>query len=464
MKTSRFITLAVVAMLAVGSIAAQAAGVDVRAIVMAHADVLAGLAMLGMAGTVESVEAEYKKVQADLKEIGDKIKGYAEQAEKEIKAHAKLSEETRASVDKLLTQQGEQQARLASAEQLLAKLQHGGGDPVGPQSMGEQLTENEDFKAFASNPRGTFRAPVKAAIGSGGASAGDLILPDRVPGIVAPGLRRLTVRDLINWGRTSSNSIEYARELVFTNNAAPVAENPSTGKPQSDITFEADSAPIVTIAHWIHASKQVLADVPMLQSYVDGRLRYGLKLVEEGQLLKGSGVGLNLNGIYTQAVDYANPGVLVQAETRIDRLRLALLQVELAEYWADGIVISPLDWAAIELTKTGDNAYLFANPRTQNLPGLWGRNVVPTQAMDAGDFLVGAFGGGLAVQGWDREDVNVQVSLEDRDNFIKNMATIRCEERLGLTVYRPSAFVKGDFDGVAPITSSVPPSTPPSSV
>lgn len=393
-------------------------------------------------------EKDIEQINANLKEIGDQLKSHAERADKEIKAHQKLSEETRASVDKLLTQQGELQARLATAEQLLAKVQNGGGDAAGPRSVGEQITESDEFKAFAANPRGSFRMGVQAAITTGAGSAGDLVVPDRIPGIQAPALRRLTIRDLISWGRTTSNSIEYARELVFTNNADVVSENPTGGKPQSDITFEADSAPIVTIAHWVPASKQVLSDVPMLQSYVDGRLRYGLKFKEEAQLLKGSGVGLNIDGIYTQASSYVNPGVVVQAETRIDRLRLALLQVELAEYWADGIVISPLDWAAIELTKTTDNAYLFANPRAQNLPGLWGRNVVPTQAMDASDFLVGAFGGGLAVEGWDREDVSVTISLEDRDNFIKNMATILCEERVGLTVYRPQAFVKGDFTGL----------------
>lgn len=393
-------------------------------------------------------EQQIEQINASLKTVGDQLKAMAEKADADMKARGQLDAQLRADIDKTLTTQGELLARLATAEQMLAKVQNGNGTAGQPQSLGETVTDSEEFQAFASNPRGTFGMSVAAAIGSGGTSAGDLILPDRVPGIQAPSLRRLTIRDLISWGRTTSNSVEYARELLFTNNAAPVSENPSAGKPQSDITFEADSAPVVTIAHWIHASKQVLADVPMLQSYIDGRLRYGLKFKEEAQLLKGSGVGLNMDGIYTQASNYLNPGVFVQAETRIDRLRLALLQVELAEYWADAIVISPLDWAAIELLKTSDNAYLFANPRAQSLPSLWGRNVVPTQSMDAGDFLVGAFGGGMAVQGWDREDINVQISLEDRDNFIKNMATIRCEERVGLTVYRPSAFVKGDFDGV----------------
>jgi len=389
-----------------------------------------------------------EQIKAALDKISDQIKAQADTAEKEIKAHARLSEETRANVDRLLTQQGELQARLAAAEQMVASINQSGGDRGRPLSMGEQIAASEEFETFMRNPRGTFRMGVNAAITEGSTSAGDLIVPDRVPGIIAPGLRRLTIRDLINWGRTTSNSVEFVRENVFTNSANVVSENPSDGKPESNITFEEDSAPVATIAHWVHASRQVLADVPMLQSYIDGRLRHGLKLVEEAQLLKGSGVGLNIDGIYTQATAYSDPGVYVAAETRIDRLRLALLQVELSEYFADAIVLSPVDWTAIELTKTKDEAYLFANPRAANLPGLWGRNVVPTQAMSAGDFLVGAFGGGLAVQGWDREDVNVQISLEDRDNFIKNMVTIRCEERVALTVYRPAAFVKGDFDDI----------------
>lgn len=388
-----------------------------------------------------------EQIKAALDKISDQIKAQAESAEKEIKAHARMTEETRASVDKLLTQQGELQARLAAAEQMVASINQSGGSPAPALTVGAQVVASEEFEAFRQNPRGSFRMPVQAKVTEDAASGGDLIIPDRVPGIVGPGLRRLTIRDLIAWGRTTSNSIEFARELVYTNSAGVVSENPSDGKPESNITFEADSAPVATIAHWIHASRQVLADVSMLQSYIDGRLRHGLKLVEEAQLLKGSGVGLNIDGIYTQATAYSNPGVVVTAETRIDRLRLALLQVELSEYSADAIIVSPIDWAAIELLKTAtENAYLFASPRAVTTPVLWGRNVVPTQAMTASDFLVGAFGGGMAVQGWDREDANVQVSLEDRDNFIKNMVTIRCEERVGLTVFRPAAFVKGDFD------------------
>lgn len=395
-----------------------------------------------------SLETDIKAINDSLKTVGDQLKAQAEAVNK----NGALNAETRATVDTLLTQQGEMQARLASAEQLAAKLEAGGGLSASIKSMGEEFTGTEGFEAFAASGSGKFRARVNAAITSGGTSAGDLIVPQRVPGVVGPPNQQLRVRDLLAWGRTTSNSIEFVRESGFTNNAAPVSENPTGTKPESNITFDLDQAPVVTIAHWIRATKQVLADVPMLQSYIDGRLRYGLKLVEDRQLLMGSGVGLNIDGIYTQATAYANPGVVVQAENRMDRLRLALLQAELAEYPSDGIVLSPIDLAAIELTKNGQNDYLYSNPRFPTQAGLWARPVVATTAMTQGDFLVGAFQ--LGAQGWDREDVNLTVSLEDRDNVVKNLVTLLVEERLALTVYRPEAFVKGDFDGIDPAGSS----------
>jgi len=400
-------------------------------------------------------QKDIDKLNANLDKVGDQLKAHAERTEKEVKAFGKITEETRASVDKLLTEQGELRAQIKAAEQALAALQNGGGAPARPRTLGQIVVENETITGFNASIQGAVSVRVgsiHAAVTSDGGSAGTLIQPQRLPGIVAPPQQRLFLRDLLNWGRTTSNTIEYVRETGFTNGADMVKENPDNPKPESDLSFDLDSAKVGTIAHWIRASRQVLQDVGMLQGYIDGRLLYGLKLREEAQLLKGDGKGLNINGLWTQASTYVNPGVSVQHETMLDRLRIAMLQAELAEYTADGIVLNPIDWTQIELTKTADNAYLFATPRGLAAPGLWGRPIVSSRSMDHGAFLVGAFA--LGAQGWDREDANITVSNQDRDNFVKNMVTILCEERVGLTVYRPEAFVKGGFEGVQPMPPS----------
>lgn len=389
------------------------------------------------------VDEQLAEIKATLKSTGDDMRKFVEETKATTQA---LSEEGKAKVDALLIESGELKARQTQVEQLIAKLDNGEGKTSKSESMGELFTAHEGFEQFAQAAQrvGTmsFSVPIKAAITSLPGSAGVNIRPERI-GMIQPLNQRLFIRDLLAKGRTTSNAIEYVRESGYTNNANVVSENPINPKPESNITFALESAPVVTIAHWIRASKQVLSDIPMLQSYIDNRLRYGLALKEEQQLLKGSGVGLNINGVYTQAVNYVNPGVTVQDETSLDRLRIAMLQVVLAELDPDGIVLSPVDWATIELLKNTQNNYLFTQPQGVATPTLWGQPVVATQSMDVGDFLVGAWQQGAEL--WDREDVTVVVSTEDRDNLVRNLVTILCEERVGLTVFRPEAFVKGDL-------------------
>lgn len=419
--------------------------------------VAVGLYLLGMdsAGAMllapMAAGVDPEKIQAELSRIGDQVKSFAEKADKEIKTNSALSEETRASVDKLLTVQGELQARLQAAEQLVAKMDQGGGREDAPLSLGRQFVTGENFKAFAgqTSPRGRVDMTVNAAITSlttdTAGAAGDLVEKTRLPGVVALPQRRMTVRDLIAPGQMDGSTLEYVKETGFTNNAGMVSE--TVKKPESTLKFDLVTTSARVIAHYMKASRQILSDASQLASIIDNRLRYGLAYKEEQQLLTGDGTGQNLLGIIPQATAFSAPFDPAGTETVIDSLRLALLQSELAEFASTGIVLNPTDWARIELLKDTTGRYIIGNPQGTMAPTLWNRPVVATQAISVDKFLCGAFQQGAQV--FDRWQARVEVATENEDDFVKNMVTILAEERLALAVYRPEAFVYGDFGNVS---------------
>jgi HK97 family phage major capsid protein len=390
--------------------------------------------------------AEIKKLadtQTNLLDTTKELKGFMEKANQEIDVAKSLSAETKSAIEKLVQKSTELTDRCMDLEQKMANKKD--DHVAASESIGETFTKSEAWETAVKNRGGKARVEMKTAIINATGQNQPLVQDMRVAGIINEPNRRFTIRDALPVGRTSSNLVQFTRELVFTNNAgaqyaSPARENVT--KPESGITFELDNAPVVTLAHWIPVSKQVLDDAPMLQSYINGRLIYGLKLVEEDQLLNGDGTGGDISGLLDSgnfvAYDRARTG-----DTNIDTLRRAITQGALSEYNIDTLVLNPEDWEDIELTKATDGQYVWANPAIIGQPQLWGRRVIATNSIAAGTFLAGAFSMGAQI--WDRQDASIQISFENDTNFVKNMATLLCEERLALCVYRPSAFVSGAF-------------------
>ncbi|WP_236170437.1 phage major capsid protein [Pseudomonas parakoreensis] len=396
---------------------------------------------------------EHAGDQVQLKAVNDlldqrdkEIKAFAEKASQEIKDHGTILADTKTILDGLVKDGLGLQDRLNDIEQKMSR-RFSANDPVDLKSAGEELSDSEDFKALQTRGRGIARVGRKAVTnitsattGTGG--VGVAIQPTRVPGIVADPERQFVIRDLIMPGRTSSNAIEFVQESGFQNMAA-VQAGEGAAKAQSDISYDLKTTNVVTIAHWFRASKQVLSDIPLLQSYINGRAIYGLKYKEEEQILAGNGVGGNMLGLIPQASAFNN-ALRKSGDTKIDTLRRAILQVRIAEYRASAIALNPVDWADIELTKDSTGSYIWVNVQEGGAQRLWKLPVVDSNAVPEGEFLVGAMN--IAAQIFDREEAAVEVSTEDGDNFRTNMVTIRAEERLALAVYREESFVHGEFD------------------
>jgi Phage capsid family. len=381
-------------------------------------------------------EVKTEVILAKVEGMADDLLNWRERADQEIKANGEMSKATKSAVATLEKKLDDLHVKIEKSETPVGFNQAAPG-----KSIGHQFVESKAYKdMIQSGNYESSRFEVKEIISSNLSSAGDLIVPERVPGIVAAPEQSLRIRNLLAPGNTTSNAIEYIEETLFTNAAAAVAESVQgsvVNKPESTLRFDKKTASVGTYAHWIPASRQVIADAPQLQSYINERLTYGLKLVEDGALADALIDGAT---VYDESLENT---LGVESVTRIDKIRVAILQARQAQYPVSGIVINPVDWAAMELLKDTQERYIWVSVVDGGTARLWRVPVVESDAIEAGTFLTGAFR--LGAQIWDREGVSIRVSEHHASFFIQNTVAILAEERFGLTIYRPQAFVYGSF-------------------
>lgn len=315
-------------------------------------------------------------------------------------------------------------------------------------SLGQQFVESELGQFFQKKlQRGhrNWNTPVAelmiaqlraATLTTDPASGGDLVVSDFRPGITPLTFKRLTVRDLLAPGSTDSNNISYMKETTFTNTAATVAEG--AAKPESTLVFDLVNDLVQVIAHWLPVTEQMLEDVSQIRSYIDARLRLGVELTEEDQLLNGDGTPPNISGILDRVGLTAAQAR--GADSNIDAIFKEQMKIFNASFvMPDGHVINPANWQTIQLMKDNNGQYYgsgpFAGPQA---PTLWGLPVAVSPSIAAGTALTGSFKSSAQI--FDHGGLRVDVSNSHSDFFTKNLVAIRAEERLALAVYRPAAF------------------------
>jgi HK97 family phage major capsid protein len=448
----------------------------VMAVTLAYpGEAFAGVALIGVAGqlNVVQLETDLRQKTAAAKTLLENTMRTCEDTvvtpasadgrTPEVKGR-KMTAEERGAVQKILDEAKGIKARIddtkadanltAEIERLTAGMTSGGGahahQPVrDARSLGAQLVGDAGYRDWikAGGPRrnGHWSSPavelndVRAAtFTTDTASGGSLVQPDVQPGFIPLMFRRLVVADLVAPGTTDGNLIAFVKELAFTNAAAAVAEGGA--KPESTITFEPATAAVKKIAHWMAVTREMLEDYAQTQSIIDGRLRLGLDLVKDDQLLNGNGVGANQLGLMQL------PGLAAAiargADTNADVVMRQISAISIATFLVpDAFVMNPANWLTIQLTKNAAGNYLGSGPWAPAQPAqLWGLPGAITPAIVANTALIGAYR--AAAQYFRKGGVTVEMTNSHADFFIKNLVAILAEERGALAVYRQSAFGK----------------------
>lgn len=378
----------------------------------------------------------------DLETIGkamDKVEAAIElmstKAAAEITALGKVSSDTKTATENLGIEQRTLADRLLAVEQKSSAKKD---DTKEEKSIGEQFTKHEKYEHFQkSGDRGNVRLEVKNTVTN---PVGNTF-SERRPGLVEGAFRMFTIEDLITSIPTTAPSIDWVRENVWTNLAAETTEG--LQKPQSSITTTLGTMPVSTIAHFIKISRQLATDNTALAAYINRRMIYGVNFRAEQQIVAGNGTAPNINGL-TNAGNFTAHGytaasltALGLANNRFDLIGKMLGDAALADFPADTVIMNTGDWWTMRLAKDTQGRYLLGDPGSAVGPQLFGRPVVASNAMVAGNVWVGSLSQAATLH--NREGVVVELSDSDENNFQLNLITIRAERRLALTVEKPAA-------------------------
>lgn len=393
------------------------------------------------------------ELKEQLEKLGADVKTVLDQAEGNKDEMGKMSEDIKGQLTEIVAKEHEASEKYDKHLELLQKQCDGldlelqarkDKDPIKKESFKDLimgLEKNDDYKAFLGKDKNSFSLDLKADMLTTTHFTDAVIEPDRIldSPVFSPE-RMIRMRDMIPGGSMSGDRISYPQEGTVVDNTATVAEG--AAKPQNEFPVAQIESLAKKIAAFVRISDEALNDVPFMASYLSRRLIDKLKNVEDTQILYGSGVGANLDGIFTQGTLFAGN---ILNQPKFDVLRKAIGEARASEFFANAILLNPGDAVLLDIEKGSDSHYLRPPFVTSSNGRMFigGVPIIESTFVTADDFIVGDFAKGAQL--FDRLAANVRFFEQDATNVTTNKITIRVEERLALAVYHTGAFIKSDF-------------------
>lgn len=339
--------------------------------------------------------------------------------------------------------QGELQARILELEQRAvaggSNKKQSSGTPD-HNIVSASVIEADGISAFRAGQKSTGKMRVdtglRAAVtnpnkGTTGSTSYPTA-PVRAPGIQGIPQPRLSLLDVLPVVPVEGSTYEFVQLDGYLSGAAYQVKE-GDEKSEGELPTKLSRAEIATIATWIPASLQVLNDNTQLEDQIGLLMSVGVRQKLEAELLVGDGGPGEILGFIAQA-----PAAGITTGKPVDRIGLALTDLKAAGWNPNVVVMNPRDWFAIESERAdeGDGQYVIGTPRDPAPPSLWGTPVVVTMGMPEGNALVLDT---TTTALLDRQEVTVEASRMDGDNFRRNLVTILAELRAGLAVYAPTS-------------------------
>ncbi|GAA4680458.1 phage major capsid protein [Nocardioides nanhaiensis] len=355
-------------------------------------------------------------------------------------------------------------------------------------SVGQRFTDSDGYKALMSAHNGLINESAKGinmpAVQIGGfkdlltgsnrnGGAGTLVQTDSLGVVEYREPYKGGIRDLVTVGSTGSDKVEYAQVIpegvtvdgrTTTSNARGVyeaeTENPvgesvtprqAGVKPKSKMTFRKQSADVITVAHWMPATKRALSDVRQLRTLIDAFLRTGVAREFERQMLAGDKAN-PIDAQYEEFDGLLNMTGVQNTPWRgnvVKTARRMIRQVKDAGGTLTAFAVSPAINEALDNLQAADGRFYGGGPFSTGPQTLWGRPRV--EVPDLGDdVILGGEWSTLVL--WDREDTTLTATDSHEDFFVRNLVAVLAEARAAFGSLNPQLMTVGEVvDPEAPL-------------
>ena len=239
------------------------------------------------------------------------------------------------------------------------------------------------------------------------------------------GRRKVHFRDLVQVIPSATGIFKFYRQNSPVGEGSFGVQTEGSSKAQIDFDNTEVTVTVDTFAGFTRISKQMLRDLPFMQSYLPSELQESYFRDEDNKFI---------NTLMSQTAAYST-SASVYAEKLVEWVSVLLSR----DYDPNGIVTTAANWATLLTTKPSD--YSVPQAVTVTPDGTVAVAGVPVYMLN------GMTGTKTFVGDWSRLKI-VQASglavnffEQDADNVTKNLITVRAEADVALANLRPDAFL-----------------------
>ncbi|KKL65850.1 hypothetical protein LCGC14_2150860 [marine sediment metagenome] len=385
-----------------------------------------------------SKEYDFRKVTV-LKDGIDTLEG----TEKSVKVAEKVRE-LNAELDEICKQVEDLEAAEKSAEDFHKRESTFNRQPLpgSPEekeqkTVGQRVIEHATFKKWCAGSKDGKIELADVSINSlktlFQTSAGWLGESTRIGQVVDAVTRPLQILDIMPVAQTGQPSVVYMEETTRTHAAVERAEGAAAA--ESTFVLTARTSPVREFADSIPVTDIQLEDVPMVSSYLEGRVRFGIRQKFDERIVSGDGAGSNIKGIINTS------GIQTQAKGADpipDAIHKAMTLLRVTgRVVPTHYVTHSTDWEKVRLLRTADGIYIWGNPSEAGPERIWGLPVVLNESLTVGTGLVGSFEPAW-ISLFERRGVIIERGFVGTQ-FTEGKQTIRGSMRAALVVFRPAA-------------------------